>query len=57
MHKKACCVLQSCYFAHLTYCLTFPLPSQLCFRKVPIVKTTPPEEASARRVKDIFGDL
>ena len=54
--QKSVLHVQSCCFAHLTYCLTFPLPSQLCFRKVPIVKTTPPEEASARRVEDIFGD-
>ena len=55
--QKSVLHVQSCCFAHLTYCLTFPLPSQLCFREVPIVKTTPPEEASARRVEDIFGDL
>ena len=55
--QKSVLHVQSCCFAHLTYCLTFPLPSQLCFREVPIVKTTPPEEASARGVEDIFGDL
>ena len=54
--QKSVLHVQSCCFAHLTYCLTFRLPSQLCFRKVPIVKTKPPEEASARRVEDIFGD-
>ena len=54
--QKSVLHVQSCCFAHLTYCLTFPLPSQLCFRKVPIVKTTPLEEASARRIEDIFGD-
>ena len=54
--QKSVLHVQSCCFAHLTYCLTFRLPSQLCFRKVPIVKTTPPEEVSARRVEDIFGD-